>query len=207
MSDTPTFILSGGARIRAAAGDAIESQIGRLRAKPGTKVVGIVELERYQLNQPDDADTDPTVLLRLSALELAKGGDQEAQLRLAMQALNLHRTAGGTLTEDADVELAQQTLDNLPDQVCIYESARLRAAFEALVDRVVALGKNNRHDDGHLRRELRKLGDLGAKALSGEQLTLDGTGTIPPRKASVPVVDLDEAIRAVPDDAQIGAPA
>lgn len=204
MSDTPTFILSGGARIRAAAGDAIESQINRLRGQPGCKVVGIVEIERHQLNTPDDADADPTVLLRLAALELAKPGDQEAQLRLAMQALHVHRTAGGTLTEDADVEVAFDTLDKLPDLVSTFESARLLAAFGAYVDRVAGLAKNNQHDDGHLRRELKKLADLGRKALSGEQLTIDGTGKMPAR-SPVPVVDLDAAIQSIPDEA-VGAP-
>lgn len=206
MSETPTFTLSGGARIRGAVSDAIDAQIRRLRDQPGCRVVGVVEVERYQVNQPDDAETEPTVLLRLSQLELAKGTDQEAQLRLAMQALHLHRTAGGTLTEDGDVELAQNTLDNLPDLVSAFESARLRAAFEALVDRVTGLAKNTRHNDGDLRRELKKLADLGVRALAGEQLTIDGTGKRPAKKSAVPVVDLDAAIRAVPDDA-VGAPA
>lgn len=208
MSDTPTFVLSGGARVRGAVADAIDAQIAKLRAKPACKVVGIVEIERYQVNQPDDADTDPTVLLRLSQLELAKG-EQEALLRSAMLALHMHRTAGGTLTEDADVELAQATLDKLPDLVSTFESARLRAAFEALVDRVTGLSKNTKHNDGDLRRELRKLADLGVRALAGEQLTIDGTGTIPARKTPVPVVDLVEAAAAIPDSeaATVGAPA
>lgn len=198
MSDTPAFQLSG--RVRATAGDAIDAQISRLRAQPGCRVVGIVEVERYQLNKPDDADTDPTVLLRLGALELAKGGDQEAQLRLAMQALHLHRTAGGTLTEDGDVELAQNTLDKLPDLVSTFESARLRAAFEALVDRVTSLAKNTKHNDGDLRRELKKLADTGAKALSGEQLTIDGTGPkSPPRKAPVPAKKDPLDVSGIPD--------
>ena len=187
MSDTPTFTLSG--RVRATAGDAIDAQIARLRAKPGCKVVGVVEIERYQVNQPDDADTDPTVLLRLSQLELAKG-EQEALLRQAMLALHLHRTAGGTLTEDADISLAQDTLDKLPDLVSTYESARLRAAFEALVDRVTGLAKNTRHNDGDLRRELKKLADVGVRALAGEQLTIDGTGKLP-AKSSVPAPPAD----------------
>lgn len=187
MSDTPTFTLSG--RVRATAGDAIDAQIARLRAKPGCKLVGVVEIERYQLNKPDDAETEPTVLLRLAQLELAKG-EQEALLRQAMLALHLHRTAGGTLTEDADISLAQSTLDKLPDLVSTYESARLRAAFEALVDRVTGLAKNTRHNDGDLRRELKKLADVGVRALAGEQLTIDGTGK-PPVKSSVPAPPAD----------------
>jgi hypothetical protein len=178
----------------------------RLRAQPGCRVVGIVEVERYQLNKPDDADADPTVLLRLSQLELAKGADQEAQLRLAMQALHLHRTAGGTLTEDGDVELAQNTLDNLGDKVSVYESARLRAAVEYIEAQLRGLAANNKHNDGDLRRELKRLAAKVTAALAGEQLTIDGTGTVPPRKASVPVVDLDAAINAIPDNA-VGAPA
>jgi hypothetical protein len=204
MSDTPTFILSGGARIRGAVADAIEAQIGKLRAQPGCRVVGVVEIERFQINQMDDADTDPTVLLRLSQLELAKG-EQEALLRQSMLALHLHRTAGGTLTEDADVSLAQDTLDKLPDLVSTFESARLRAAFQALVDRVTGLSKNTKHNDGDLRRELKKLADLGARALAGEQLTIDGTGKMP-AKSSVPVVDLEQAIAAIPDES-VGPPA
>jgi len=206
MSDTPTFQLSGGSRIRGAVGDAIDAQMPRLRAQPGCRVVGIVEVERYQLNKPDDADADPTVLLRLSQLELAKGADQEAQLRLAMQALHLHRTAGGTLTEDGDVELAQNTLDNLGDKVSVYESARLRAAVEYIEAQLRGLAANNKHNDGDLRRELKRLAAKVTAALAGEQLTIDGTGTVPPRKASVPVVDLDAAINAIPDNA-VGAPA
>lgn len=201
------FTLQG--FVNADPGHAIEAQISKLRATPGCRIVGVVELERFQLNRPDDADADPTVLLRISDLELAKGGDQEAQLRLAMQALHLHRTAGGTLTEDGDIELAQATLDKLPEKVSVFESARLRAAFEALVDRVTGLSKNTRHNDGDLRRELRKLADLGQKALAGEQLTIDGTGKVPAKKTRVPApVDLDAAIAAIPDDVvPTGAPA
>lgn len=186
MSDTPTFALSGGSRVRGAVGDAIESQIGKLRTKPGCRLVGVVEIERYQVNQPDDAETEPTVLLRLSQLELARSTDQDSLLRNAMMALNLHRTAGGTLTEDGDVELAQNTLDKLPELVSTHESARLRAAFEYLVDRITGLSKNNAHNDGTLRRELKKLADTGVKALAGEQLTIDGTGPKPVKKAPVP---------------------
>ena len=199
MSDTPTFTRSGGTRIRGAVSDAIDSQIAKLRAQPGCRVVGVVELERYQLNAPDDADAEPTVLLRLSSLELAKSSDQDALLRQTMQALHLHRTAGGTLTEDGDVELAQNTLDKLPDLVSTHESARLRAAFEYLVHRIEGLSKNNAHNDGTLRRELKKLTEQGVRALAGEQLTLDGTGK-PSRKAPLPAKDpLD--VSGIPDNA------
>jgi hypothetical protein len=186
MTDTPAFQLSaGGTRPRAAISEPIDSQMAKLRTQPGCRIVGVVEIERYQLNKPDDAESDPTVLLRLVALELAKSTEQDAVLRSAMLALHLHRTAGGTLTEDADVELAQDTLDKLPDLVCVHESARLHAAFEYLVDRISGLAKNTKHNDGELRQELKKLADLGVKALAGEQLTLDGTGTLT-RKAPVP---------------------
>lgn len=206
MSDTPTFTLSGGARIRGAVGDAIDAQISKLRAKPGCRVVGVVEIERHQINQPDDAETEPTVLLRLSQLELAKSTDQEELLRQAMLALHLHRTAGGTLTEAADISLAQDTLDKLPEKVSVYESARLHAAFSYAADRVAGLAANNKHNDGELRRELKKLSAQLSAALAGEQLTIDGTGKLPARKAPVPAVDLDAAIAAIPDDA-VGAPA
>lgn len=202
MSDNS---ISFSGRLNADPLHALQSQLGRLRAQPGCKLMGVVEIERYQINQPDDSEAEPTVLLRISDLEIAKG-EQDALLRQSMVALHLHRTAGGTLTEDADVELAQNTLDKLPDLVSTFESARLRAAFEALVDRVTGLAKNTRHNDGDLRRELKKLADLGVRALAGEQLTIDGTGKLPPRKTSVPVVDLDAAIAAIPDDA-VGAPA
>lgn len=192
------FQFSG--RISADPGHAIDSQIGRLRTQPGCKLVGIVEIERYRVIKDDDAEADPVPVLRISDLEIAKG-EQEALLRSAMTALHLHRTAGGTLTEDADVELAQNTLDKLPDLVSTFESARLRAAFEALVDRVSGLAKNTRHNDGDLRRELKKLADLGVRALAGEQLTIDGTGKRP-AKSSVPVVDLVAAAAAIPDDAR-----
>lgn len=204
MSDAISF--SG--RLNADPLHALQSQITRLRAKPGCKLMGVVEIERYQINQPDDSDAEPTVLLRISDLEIGKG-EQEALLRSAMLALHLHRTAGGTLTEDADIELAQDTLDKLPDLVSVHESARLHAAFESLVDRVTGLSKNTRHNDGDLRRELKKLADLGVKALAGEQLTIDGTGTKTPRKAPVPAKKRDPLdVSNIPDtDAPTGGPA
>lgn len=208
MSDTPAFTLNGpGNRPRTAIAEPIESQIARLRANPGCRVVGIVEIERYREIRDDDAEVDPTVVLRMSALELAKGADQEAQLRLAMQALHLHRTAGGTLTEDGDVELAQKTLDNLGDKVSVYESARLRAAVEYVEVQLRGLAANNKHNDGDLRRELKKLTARVTAALAGEQLTIDGTSTMPAKKAPVPVVDLDAAIAAIPDDRDPGSTA
>lgn len=206
MSDTPTFTLSGGARIRGAVSDAIDSQIPKLRAQPGCRIVGVVELERYQINQPDDGEAEPTVLLRLSALELAKSTEQDALLRQAMAALHLHRTAGGTLTEDGDVELAQDTLDKLPDLVSTHESARLHAAFEYLVHRVEGLSKNNAHNDGTLRRELKKLAETGVRALAGEQLTIDGTGPKATRKAPVPSKKDPFDVSGIPDDPRVGEP-
>lgn len=207
MSDTPTFTLAGGARIRGAVGDAIDAQIVKLRERPGCRIVGVVEIERHSVLAPDDADTEPTVNLRLSALELAKSTEQDALLRQAMAALHMHRTAGGTLTEDGDVELAQDTLDKLPDLVSTHESARLHAAFTYAADRVRGLAANNKHNDGDLRRELRKLSAQLAAALEGEQLTIDGTGTkTPPRKAPVPAKKDPLDISGIPDEVRTGAP-
>lgn len=201
MSDAISF--SG--RLNADPLHALQSQITRLRAKPGCKLMGVVEIERYQINQPDDSDAEPTVLLRISDLEIGKG-EQEALLRSAMLALHLHRTAGGTLTEDADIELAQDTLDKLPDLVSVHESARLHAAFEFLVDRVTGLSKNTRHNDGDLRRELKKLADLGVKALAGEQLTIDGTGKPSAKKAPMPAAKDPLDVSGIPDNPRVGEP-
>lgn len=204
MSTKP-ISLSG--FLNAEPGRALEAQINRLRGNPGVRVIGVVELERHKIEVPDAADEDPTVHLRISGLELAKG-EQEHLLRDAMVGLHLNRTASGTLTEDGDVELAQDTLERLPDRVTNVESARLRAALEYVVHRVEGLAKNNAHNDGTLRRELKKLAELGVAAITGEQLTLDGEYKgKPARKAPVPVVKDPLSIADIPDRSGAGGAA
>jgi hypothetical protein len=107
---------------------AIEPLIGQLYATPGMRVIGVVELAHVdRLQVAPGGDKEEFVKTRIVALEIANE-KQEETLRQAMHALHLHRTAYGTVTEDADVELSDRTLEMTGGMLHAIEAARLRTA-------------------------------------------------------------------------------
>lgn len=112
----------------AAAQAGLEPWIQPLYQVPGRRVIGVVELRHVERTQvAPEADSEPSVKLRITHLEIARE-EQEETLRQALQALFLHRTAYGTLNEDSEIELSDQSLRLIADSLHAAEAARLRAA-------------------------------------------------------------------------------
>lgn len=153
--------------------DALDRHGEGLWQNRGRKLMAIVEFAVTECVEPGpDVQKDRKVRLGVINCEVG-AGDQEHLLRSAQRALHLQRTASGTLTEDGDLQYAQAVLDSLDDHVDATEAVRLRVALDWLGAQIATLSRNNRHDDGHLRRELKKLAEITRRALSGEQLRLD----------------------------------
>lgn len=121
---------------------AIEPLIGQLYATPGMRIIGVVELAHDERNQAaPGSDKEEWVKARIVGLEIANEKQEEA-LRQAMAALHLHRTAYGTVTEDADVELSERTLELTGGLLHAIEASRLRTAclhWEQYARRVMAV--------------------------------------------------------------------
>lgn len=168
---TTKIVLDG--RMKGQSSEALDRLAEYLYENPGTKLMGITEFGVSFCGEPGpDVQGDRLVRLRLVGCEVG-AGDQEHTLRTAQRALWLQRSATGTLTEEGDLQYSQAVLDSLDDHIDASEAVRLRVAMDWLTGKVSELARNNRHDDGHLRREMKKVADVARRALAGEQLSLD----------------------------------
>ncbi|MFV2094853.1 hypothetical protein ACFHW1_05090 [Micromonospora sp. LOL_014] len=111
-----------------AAGYALERYGAQLYARPGMRIVGVVELRHVERTQPaPDEDKEASVKLRITGLEIA-GPEQEDAIRQAQEALYRHRTAYGTLGEDGEIALSEQTIKLTGGLLDAIEAARMRVA-------------------------------------------------------------------------------
>jgi hypothetical protein len=151
-------------RLGAAAEAALEPHVPRMYDTPGLRLAAIVELKSDERNQPSaDSESGTWVKAKITQIEVADH-DQEGAVREALRALYLQRTARGTLTEDGQVELSEQTLDLTGGLLHAIETARLRAGLE--------------HWAGYMRR-LVKGGDLTITEMRHELDTVsDGLNTL-----------------------------
>lgn len=139
------------------AGEALDPYRPALYATLGKRLVVIAELEAVERNEVADDDEKSTwVKLRIVSLEVA-GAEQEDAVRKAMNALNIQRTAFGTLTEDQDVELSQTVLDRCAGDLALTEAARLHAAIEAFGDKLLSTARNSKLNAGDIRRSVTDL--------------------------------------------------
>lgn len=143
----------------------IEGYIPALYASPGKRVVGVIELEHVERTEPaPGADREPSVKVRMSALEIANP-EQEDQVRAALRALYLHRTAAGKLTEDGEVELSEQTLERCAGLLHAIEAARLRAVVGHFRTYIASALRVENPSVTELQHELATVGDGLAAAL------------------------------------------
>jgi hypothetical protein len=106
----------------------------------GTHVMVIAELASVERTEPANAeDRKPSVKIAIKAIEVAHG-EQDEQLRKAMRALYVHRSATGTIDEHFDMHLAQDVIENLGEVVSLAETARLRAALDLIADNLMRIG-------------------------------------------------------------------
>lgn len=139
--------------------EGLAEHIPGLYANPGRRVVAIIELAHIERNQPaPDEDKEASVTLGIKHMEIANT-EQENNIRQALRALYTPRTAWGSLTETADVELGEETLRRCAGELTAIEAARLHVA----IDRWAEFASKVLHDDrlsaGTLRQELRTLAD------------------------------------------------
>lgn len=136
------------------AADALGQYASAMYATLGKRIVGIFELEASERNDvADDSDTKTWVKLKITSLEVA-GPDQEDIVRQAMAALNVQRTAYGTLTEDEDIELSKGTLERCADDLPLLTAARLHTAIEVYGDKLRAAGRNQKLNNADLRKTI-----------------------------------------------------
>jgi hypothetical protein len=178
-------------KLPAAVVEVLQPLAGHLYNTPGGRWMGVIELHHADHNDPaDDAeDIKRAVTLRLTHLEMASDAKQEDVLRDVLKALWLHRTATGTLLEDADdVELSPNTLEMAAGMLHALEAARLRVALNHWAEhaRTAASALAIAGKQSDMLRELRKVADGLAAVLAGIEpaddldrsynLLRDGTG-------------------------------
>lgn len=112
------------------ANEALTPHASPLFGRLGSSRLAVVELRSVERTEPaEEEDKEQAVKVRIAHLEVA-GADQEETLRGVMRALNAHRTAYGTLTEDEDVQLADSTLERACGEINAVEAARLHVAVD-----------------------------------------------------------------------------
>jgi hypothetical protein len=142
-----------------AAMGALEAHVAALYAKPGARLMGIVELAHIERVQPaPEADKDPSVKVKVTQLEIPNSEQVDA-IREAQRALYISRTARGTLDEDHQLALAKQTIDLLGGSLAFRDVARLNAGLRTWVDYVTRVCTNEKLTAGELRHELDAIRD------------------------------------------------
>lgn len=160
--------LSGAADI------ALEHLRAHIYSRPGMRVMAVVELMHTERTEPAPGeDKEPSVKLGVKFLEVARGEQQDEQLRKVLAILKLQRTAEGTFDEQLQaLELKQSTLEDCADNMAWLETARLRAALAMLADQVGRLAGITL-DQRKQKDALRRLAKVAEDALAGVG---DGSG-------------------------------
>lgn len=121
-------------------GNAVIPLVAKLYNELGTHVMVIAELASVERTEPANAeDRKPSVKIAIKAIEVAHG-EQDNELRKAMRALYIQRSATATLDEHFDLRLSQDVIENLGEVVSLAETARLRAALDLIADNLMRIG-------------------------------------------------------------------
>jgi hypothetical protein len=147
-----------------AAMGALEPHVAALYAKPGGRLMAIVELAHIERVQPaPEAEKEPSVKVKVTQLEIPNAEQVDA-IREAQRALYITRTARGTLDEEHQLALGQQTLKMLGGSLAYRDVARLNAGVRVWTDYVTRVCANDKLTTGELRHELDAIRD-GLSAL------------------------------------------
>lgn len=112
------------------ANESLAPHAAQLFARLGSSRMAVVELRSAERTEPaPDEDKEQAVKVRIQHLEVANP-EQEETLRQVLSALRLHRTAYGTLNEEAELELSASTLERAAGEVNAIEAARLHVAID-----------------------------------------------------------------------------
>ncbi|WP_051393063.1 hypothetical protein [Glycomyces arizonensis] len=146
----------------------LEPHVPAIYAKPGLRVVGIVELRHIERTEPaPDSDGTASVKLQVAHLEVADDKQEDA-VREALLALYTQRTASGTLNEHGELELSESTLAATAGEVNAVKAAHLAVAarhWSHYADRVLSEPSLTQTE---LRHELKAIADGLKAAARGE---------------------------------------
>ncbi|MGW7355148.1 hypothetical protein ACWGI0_00255 [Streptomyces sp. NPDC054802] len=118
------------AKVSASAQEALEAHVRPVYDVPAARRLFIGEFAHTERNQPaPGSEKEPTVRVRIVGLEIPNQ-EQEGYVREALRFLHLQRTARGTLDDDGQLELDEQTLRLTGGHLAYIETARLRAALQ-----------------------------------------------------------------------------
>jgi hypothetical protein len=118
------------AKVSASAQEALEAHVRPVYDVPAARRLFIGEFAHTERTQPaPGSEKEPTVKVRITSLEVPNQ-EQEGYVREALRFLHLQRTARGTLDDDGQLELDEQTLRLTGGQLAYIETARLRAALQ-----------------------------------------------------------------------------
>ncbi|MFF0597841.1 hypothetical protein [Streptomyces antibioticus] len=116
-------------KVSASAQEALEPHVRPVYSTPAARRLFIGEFAATERMEPaPGSEKEPSVRVRIVALELPNES-QEGYVREALRFLHLQRTARGTLDEDGQLELDEDTLRLTGGQLAYLETARLRAAL------------------------------------------------------------------------------
>ncbi|MEO3978832.1 hypothetical protein [Streptomyces sp. CAU 1734] len=118
------------ARVSASAAEALEPHVRPVYDVPGARRMAIVEFAHTERTQPaPGSEKEPAVKCRITHLEIPNA-DQEGAIREAQRALFVQRTAAGTLDDEGEMELSEQTLRLTGGLLHAIEAARLKASVQ-----------------------------------------------------------------------------
>lgn len=151
----------------AGAQSALEPHIARIYAKPGCRVVGVLEIQHVERSQaaPESDKTD-SVTVKITHLEVPTQ-DQEGILREVMRTLYLQRTARGTLDDEGLLTLDEQALSLAAGQLPLIDSASMRAAIHHWADYGARVNAAPKLTETELRHEIGNIVDGLRAALTG----------------------------------------
>ena len=152
---------------------AFEPHVPALYAKPGCRILAVVELAHVERTQPaPDTDGTPSVKMRISSLEIA-AKEQEGALREALRTLYLQRTAAGTLDDASQFVLTPDTIRNTAALLADIEVARLRAGLARWTEAARRAVRNPHLTEAEMRHEFQAVADGMAETLSRAAVDTD----------------------------------
>ena len=154
----------------AAASAPLEVWADKLYNNPGLRLVALVEFKHAGRYEPEKEEgKDRTVDIKLSALEVATPA-QEDDLRKAMRAMYLARTAetgeGPTLDTVGELELSKGTLELLGERIADAEMVRLMVGVKQIRDYTRKVFTTRSATEAELRYELEAIYDALLKLSS-----------------------------------------
>lgn len=163
-------------RVSPAALDALEIHVPSLYARPGARVLAVMEMAHVERTQPaPESDSEASVRMRITALEVPSK-DQEGVIREVLRALHLHRTAAGTLDEEGEIVLTDQTLKTAAGVLTAIEAARLRTGLQHYASHARRLSRTEKDlTASEFRHELADIADGLDSVLSRAALDEDDT--------------------------------